>query len=233
MDKLIGRNMRKVMIGTPCYDGRLDVWYVNSLMETLKLAQQHDVEIIPIWVSFDALIQRARNDTVHLALEMGVDDLIWIDSDIEWKPSWFYRLLEIPEDVVGGTYPKKSDVPTYVLRQTTPHKIDPATRMMEVDALGTGFVKMSARALRALWDSSKSYIDPKDDKERRLVFDVVAENNVLISEDINAFMKLSRAGFKIWLDTTICCNHIGGKKYTGNFTDWWLNIRMSMLPSNP
>ena len=62
---------RKVMIGTPCYDGRIDVWYVNSLSNTIKESFKHNVEITPIWISFDALIQRARNDTIHVALDGG------------------------------------------------------------------------------------------------------------------------------------------------------------------
>ena len=75
---------RKVMIGTPCYSGQLDVWYTNSLVKTLKTISQLelDIEIIPIWISFDALLQRARNDTVQLALEMECDDLVFIDSCI-------------------------------------------------------------------------------------------------------------------------------------------------------
>ena len=74
---------RKVMIGSPSYDGRIDVWYANSLVNTVKLSFEKDVEITPMWVSFDALIQRARNDTIQLAIEMDVDDLIFIDTDIE------------------------------------------------------------------------------------------------------------------------------------------------------
>ena len=62
------------MIGTPCYDGRLDVWYTNSLSNTIKQSFDHEIEIIPMWVSFDALLQRARNDTIQLALEMECDD---------------------------------------------------------------------------------------------------------------------------------------------------------------
>jgi hypothetical protein len=57
--------MRKVLIGTPCYDGRLDVWYTNSLVNTIKMSYEKDVEITPMWVSFDALLQRARNDTIR------------------------------------------------------------------------------------------------------------------------------------------------------------------------
>ena len=85
--------MRKVMIGTPCYDGRIDVWYCNALMNTIKMGIERDIEIIPMWVSFDALLQRARNDTIHIALETECDDLIWIDSDIEWQPEQFFKLL--------------------------------------------------------------------------------------------------------------------------------------------
>lgn len=213
--------MRKVIIGTPCYDGRLDVWYVNSLMNTIRMSQSRGVEITPMWVSFDALIQRARNDTIHIAVEGNFDDLIWIDSDIEWNPEWFFKLLDYEQDVVGGTYRKKGDKEEYVVRKTDKSPIDSDTGLLEVSGLGTGFVKMSKKAIRYLWDNSNSYIDPKDNKERRMVFDVVIENNDMISEDITAFFKLSRGGFKIWLDTSMTCNHIGPYKFQGNFVPWF------------
>lgn len=215
------------MIGTPCYDGRLDVWYTNSLINTVKKSADNGVEIIPMWVSFDALIQRARNDTIQLAIEAGVDDLVWIDSDIEWQPEWFYRLLQYPQDVVGGTYPKKSDKEEYVVRKLTNNGLDKQTGLYEVHGLGTGFVKMSRKAIQYLWDNSPPYIDPKDDKERRMVFNVALTNNPasgLMSEDIYAFETLMRGGFKIHLDPTICCNHIGPKKFTGNYQNWYNKI---------
>jgi glycosyltransferase involved in cell wall biosynthesis len=216
--------MRKVMIGTPCYDGRLDVWYVNSLINTCKLAAEHDIEITPVWVSFDALVQRARNDTVSIALEMGCDDLVWIDSDIEWKPEWFLKLIDYDLDVVGGTYRKKGDIEEYVLRQTVRRPVDPDTGLMKVDGLGTGFVKMSRRALQYLWTESKKYVDPKDNRERAMIFDVIIEGTDMISEDITAFKRLSNGGFDIWLDTEICCGHSGPKKWTGDFIGWWNRI---------
>lgn len=209
------------MIGTPCYDGRIDVWYVHSLVNTVKIAEAMGVEVVPMWVSFDALIQRARNDTVQLAIEGGFDDLIWIDSDIEWQPEWFYKLLEYPQDIVGGTYPKKGDKEEYVLRQVTKRPVDPATGLMEVDGLGTGFVKMSRKSLRWLWDNTEKYIDPKDGKERCMAFNVVIQNNDLVSEDIHMFNTLKSGGFRIWMDTSMTCNHIGPKKFKGDFQRWW------------
>jgi glycosyltransferase involved in cell wall biosynthesis len=212
--------MRKVMIGTPCYSGSVDVWYTNSLVNTIKLSYEKGVEIIPMWVSFDALIQRARNDTIQIALDLGVDDLIWIDSDIEWEPEWFFKLLEYPVDVVGGTYRKKGDREEYVYRPSTNTRPDPATGLIENTGLGTGFVRMSKSAMQYLWDTSKPYIDPKDNRERRMIFDVVIENGNLVSEDINAFFKLSKGGFKIWMDPAMTCNHIGPYKFKGDYQQW-------------
>lgn len=209
------------MIGTPCYDGKIDVWYVNSLVNTIKLSKSREVEITPVWVSFDALIQRARNDTIQLAIEGGYDDLIWIDSDIEWQPEWFYKLLDYTEDVVGGTYRKKGDREEYVVRKIDNSKINSGTGLLEVQGLGTGFVKMSRRAIEYLWNTSLPYVDLKDQKERRMIFDVVIKDQRMISEDIIAFMKLLDGGFKIWLDPTMTCNHIGPYKFTGSFTSWF------------
>lgn len=212
--------MKKVMIGTPCYDGRLDVWYTNSLCNTIKMSYLKDVEIIPMWISFDALLQRARNDTIDVALQMEVDELIWIDSDIEWQPEWFFKLLDYDVDIVGGTYPKKGDKEEYVVRQITRRQLLD-NGLIEVDGLGTGFVKMSKKAMQYLWDTSAKYTDPKDNKERRMIFDVVIQNESLVSEDIHAFNKLTAGGFKVYLDPTITCNHIGPNKFKGNFEKWY------------
>jgi hypothetical protein len=210
--------MRKVMIGSPCYSGQIDVWYVNSLANTIKLSYERGVEVTPIWISFDALIQRARNDTLQLALEGDYDDLIWIDTDIEWQPEWFFKLLDYPVDVVGGTYRKKGDREEYVVK--APGKPDPETGLVEVQGLGTGFLRMSKTAIQHLWDVSESYIDKKDNKERRMAFDVSLVNGDLVSEDIHALKTLVDGGFKVWLDPTMTCNHTGPYKFMGDYANW-------------
>jgi glycosyltransferase involved in cell wall biosynthesis len=173
------KKKRRVMVGTPCYDGSIDVWYVNSLVNTVKLAAEMNVEIIPIWVSYDALVQRARNDTIALVRELDCDDIIFIDNDIEWEPEWFYRLLNYPVDIVGGTYPKKGEAELYVAKMDDPYAAkDPVTNLLEVDGLGTGFLRFSRRAVDAIWDASPVYVELDQQKDRRWVFEVVVENVV-------------------------------------------------------
>jgi glycosyltransferase involved in cell wall biosynthesis len=208
------------MIGSPCYDGRIDVWYANSLVNTIKMSYEKEIEIIPMWVSFDALIQRARNDTLQLALETDVDALIFIDSDIEWKPEWLFKLLSYEEDVVGGTYRKKGDKEEYVYRILPDHQHKLDNGLIEVSGLGTGFVKLSKAAIQYLWDTSEPYTDPKDNRERRMICEVKIIDGLLHSEDIMMFHKLRDGGFKVYLDPTMTCNHIGPYKFEGDFVAW-------------
>jgi glycosyltransferase involved in cell wall biosynthesis len=220
--------MRKVFVGTPCYDGRADVWYFNSLMQTDRMARQLGIEIVPIWLSYDALIQRARNDCIAMALESGCDDIVFIDSDLEWQPEWFFSLLNHPVDVVGGTYRKKTDAEeVYVLKILPDGKLEPepSTGLVEVEGLGTGFLRFSRSAMEWLWNNSPVYNELEAGKHRRWIFDVIVENGSLISEDILVCQKLRKAGFSIWLDPTITLSHLGTKKFQGNFENWVQKIK--------
>ena len=100
---------RKVLIGTPSYDGKVDVWYANSLVNTIRMSYEKDIVIVPVYMAYDSLVQRARNDLVKLAIEEDFDDLIFIDADQEWDPAWVFKLLDSDKDVVAGTVVKKSD----------------------------------------------------------------------------------------------------------------------------
>ena len=212
---------RKVLIATPSYDGTLDVWYVNSLVGTIRESEDRGIRIDPIYMSYDALIQRARNDLVAIAIHGDYDDMIFIDGDIEWDPMWIFKLLKYSQDVVGGTYRKKADeFEDYVVKALEfPLKTDTRTGLVKVDGLGTGFLKLSRKAFTHLWNNAEPYVDYRG-KKSRMVFDIAVQNGSLISEDILACQKLSSGGFDIWLDPRMCFNHTGSKKFTGNFIEW-------------
>jgi glycosyltransferase involved in cell wall biosynthesis len=207
--------MRKVLIGTPSYDGRIDVWFANSLVATVKEAEKKDIFVHAIYTSYDSLVQRARNSLVKLALDGGYDDLFFIDSDIEWEPEWLFRLLNRPEPVVGGALVKKTDTEGYtvkILDKTLKYSSD--KKLLEVNGVGTGFLKVSRFALEKLWEASDPYTS--EGEKHRMVFDIKVENGELISEDYIMCNKWQDLGYKVWLDPTITCNHIGVKKFKGD-----------------
>lgn len=209
--------MRRVLIATPAYDGRLDVWYTDSLVNSVRLAQDKGIFLHPVYLSYDALIQRARNDLIRLAVEENYDDMIWIDSDLQWDPQWILDLLDRPEDVVGGTYRKKTDdeeMYTIKTRDLTPGK----NGLVKLEGIGTGFVKMSRKAVKALWDASPEYFN--EGRTSRMVCDVQIIDGQLVSEDNILCKKLIDLGFDIWLDPKMTCVHIGTKKFYGNIQSY-------------
>ena len=208
--------MRRVLIGTPSYDGRIDVWFANSLIETVKMAEKKGIFVHAIYTSYDSLVQRARNSLIKLAIDGKYDDLFFIDSDTEWEPDWFFNLLERPEPIVGGALIKKTEKEGYtvkLLEKKLKHSED--KKLLEVDGVGTGFMKVSKFAFDKLWLASDPYTS--EGEQHRMVFDIKVENGDLISEDYVLCNKWKSLGYKVWLDPTITCNHIGVKKFKGDF----------------
>lgn len=208
--------MRRVLIGTPSYDGRIDVWFANSLLGTVKLAHEKGIFVHAIYTSYDSLIQRARNSLFKLAIDGGYDDLFFIDSDAEWEPEWFFRLLDRPEPFIGGALVKKSSNEGYTVKLLNKElKKSQDGKLIEVDGVGTGFLKISKFALQKLWDMSEEYLS--EGEKHRMVCDIKVENGDLISEDYILCNKWKSLGYRVWLDPTITLNHIGTKKFKGDF----------------
>jgi len=208
--------MRKVLIGTPCHDGRTEVWYNNSLRLTERAAAANNIETTPVYMAYDSLVQRARNDLVALALEGGFDDLFFIDADMRWEPEWALSIMSHDVDVVGAAYRKKTDdKEIYTVKASQPIPVDMKSGLWIVQGIGTGFLRLSRRALYALWDSSEEYRN--EGKTCRWIFDVCPVNGDLMGEDMIACEKLSRLGFPIMLDSSFTPTHIGVKQYVGDF----------------
>jgi hypothetical protein len=182
-------------------------------VNTVRVAQANDVFIHPVFMSYDALVQRARNDLIALAIEGEYDALIFIDSDMEWNPLWVMELLARPEDVVGGTARKKTDDAEIYVLKTSDLTVHP-NGLIKCEGLGTGFVKLSRKALQALWDNSPEYRN--EGKVRRMICNVEVVDGQLYSEDVSMFRKLNSLGFDCWLNPKMTCAHIGTKKFVGD-----------------
>ena len=67
---------------------------------------------------YSPIIQDVRQRCVGKAISKDYDYIMWIDSDIVFKPQHFFKLLEHDKDIVSGLYLKKphtdsmADIPT-------------------------------------------------------------------------------------------------------------------------
>lgn len=208
--------MRKILIGTPSYDGNIGVWFCNSLIETIRASNTKDVYIHVIYTSYDSLVQRARNTLFQIAMKGDWDDLFFIDSDTEWTAEQFFSILERPEPIVGAALVKKSENEAYTVKLIDKQLVySNDNKLIEVDGLGTGFLRLTRFAFEKLWNISESYMS--EGEEHRMICDIKVVNGDLISEDYVLANKWRSLGYKIWLDPSFTINHIGYKKYQGDF----------------
>ena len=128
------------------------------------------------------------------------------------------------KDIIGGSYRKKTDnEELYVVKALDKDnsKLNLSVDkdgILEVAGLGCGFMKISRKAMNALWEISKPYTSEKGDT--RMVFEVVCEDGDLISEDIYMCKKWRNLGNSIYLDTNITCSHTGAKTFVGDVGKW-------------
>ena len=218
--------MRNVMIAAPSYDGTITVWHASALSETCKAGLAKDINVYCIYMSYDSLVQRARNDIVQLALDQGVDDLVFIDCDVDWNPEDFFRLLEHDADVVGGIYPKKGDEEDYPVKVLDGNMNFEESGLVEVEGIATGFLRLTRKAMQTVSDDSIEYTESHKPKPIKMIFDIVVdEKGELISEDIVFCRKWRKLGGKVWFDPSIKLSHVGTKRWNGDFMSWLNKIK--------
>jgi len=67
---------------------------------------------------------------------------------------------------------------------------------------------------------SEPYEEDDRPGEKRMIFDLKVVDRKLVSEDNVFCHKWRSLGEKVWVDPTMTCNHVGVKKYGGNFLEF-------------
>ena len=216
--------MRQVLIAAPSYDGKVNVWHATALNETSKLGLTKDINVLAVYMSYDALVQRARNDIFKLAYDAKVDDLFFIDCDVDWNPHDFFKMLEHDVDIVAAPIIKKSDaIHTYSVKLTGDYVIQD-NGLAEVDGVATGFMRIRRDAIEKLWDAAPEYQERHKQEPSRMVFDVKVVNGELWSEDIVFCQNWIDMGGKIYIDPTVTCGHSGEKRWIGAFPEYMKSL---------
>lgn len=216
--------MRTVLIAAPSYDGKVNVWHATALAESAKIGLTKDINVVAVYMSYDALVQRARNDIFKLAYDGKVDDLVFIDCDVDWNPNDLFKLLEHDVDIVAAPIIKKTDAfITYSVKALNGLKVED-NGLIEVDGMATGFMRIRRAAIEKIWDDAQEYTEPHKPEPIRMIFDVAIIDGVLWSEDIVFCENWRNLGGKIYIDPSINCGHSGEKRWVGDFADFMQKI---------
>lgn len=217
------------MIASPAYNGQVNVEFMTSLLE---LQKQVSFEFFT--VPFDSLIPRARNHCVSHFLESNCTHLLFIDADIQFKPSDVMKMLKFDLGMVCGIYPKKSlcfeniDKPrTYeeLLKQSVCFNYNSFVErvnedVIEVKEAATGFMLLEKWELIAYVHENKipTYFSDIGAYGSKIVYDIFqcgVHNNRYLSEDYYFCMKWRESKRKVFVYTKCVLNHIGRMQYIG------------------
>lgn len=215
--------MKKVMIGVPCQSGQVSVEFTNSLLLEFIRALGQNIIITPMYYTGGSILPLARNAILSEFFASDFDDLVFIDSDQGWEPGAVCKIVSHPVDLVGGAVRLKKDEEQYAVAWKNEKELwADKNGLIEVDGLGTGFLRISRKAATDLIAAHHhlSYSDGTTLGNAWALFDSGLENGRYYGEDM-WFCKLAKkAGFKIYLDPEIKFTHVGIKSYTGTIGKW-------------
>ena len=236
------RQPKIVTIGTPAY-GPITSGYTTSLAASVSLFQRYGLELHAIVLNGHSVIQMARNRVLREFLKTDSEMLVWIDSDISWDPMDLLKLCLHDEEVVGATYRKKVATTTEFTVQLKRGNLDADDRgLLEVDRIGTGFLRVTRKALEDLTKDcnhldlhnkanethtiggSGKYQDSQTEFIHN-VFEVGIYKGEFLSEDYIFCEKLKEKGYKIMMDTKIDLGHEGPYTYRGSISHFLKYIK--------
>lgn len=217
--------MKSILIATPCLYGKVDAYYVNSLCESIKLGLKFDLHLKAIFLANESILPMARNELINLAYNQKYDSLVFVDDDELWDPMALIEIIQSEKDVVACPVVNKGDqrIEYNVYYDVEKVKIDPIDGYFPVPKVGTGFLKISKKAITDLVESAPEV------KFRQhtipAVFDYGHLNGQFVGEDILLCRKLTELGYKIWINPKYTVSHMGPKMYVGDFEqsirDWY------------
>ena len=189
----------KTLIVIPCMD-QVPTQFCQSLAMLKKEGE------CAIAFQMGSLIYMARNELAMKAIHMGADYILWLDSDMVFEPDLMTRLFESLKandaDFVSGLYFKR--FPPY--EPVVYSKFDIvddeiiAEKMTEVPetvtavgGVGFGCVLMSTALALAVYNEYNTMFAPIGN----------------VGEDIAFCYRAQTLGYKVLLDPSIRCGHVG------------------------
>ena len=206
-----------IVIATPCLDGNVDARYAGALVRTMALLRERGIRCEVEFEIGNTLVADARNKLVATFLASAATDLVFIDADLSWQPEDFARLVTHPHPVVAGVYQRKSRAKIDFAVKFGPAITRDAEGLMEVERVGTGFLRLRRDCLLAMIAANpglklRNPARPGDPNFYAL-FDTTLVDGQFIGEDFSFCDRWRALGGKVLIDPSIALAHHGAAVY--------------------
>lgn len=204
------RDYSKVVIATPCRDGKFHATYAAGILQSaglnggwLPMAGQSDIYV-------------ARNMLANTFLhKKEFETIVWIDSDIGFTRDNLKQLLDSDEPVVSGLYTDKCQPPRPFCRgedgEPIPDNEIPAIGMIPTSFMPGGFLRVDRIVYQTIIDKglAPEYGGVNNLPTFYQFYNGRIYNHNLLSEDYSFSLMVREAGFQSWIDCGIRLNHDG------------------------
>ena len=216
----------KLMIGTPCIDGKYESAYMTSLFQTLQMLRDNGVTVMVAEEKFTADISLARSKIFGAFLRSDCTHLLTIDSDMGWQPEAISRLFVANKDFAAAAGPKKryplQFAASYTDAQGNPImlQLDAETGTMEVGEIGSAFAMITHAVADKMVQSypELAYIGVSGETEFA-IYNPMVTNARYRSEDFAFCTRWRNIGGHVYMIPEIRLQHIGSHTFEGSFAE--------------
>lgn len=203
--------MKKIFIGTVSSNAMVSAYYLSSIFKSQIFLNKNNIDCYLDIIVNEPILELARNRLLSIFINSDYEDLILIDSDQAWEPEDLVKLVNSDKDFIGAPVMLKTEN-----RYNVSFEKHTDEDIMEVDYVGTGFLKISKKVAKEVFSISKKYNSGND----AMAFEVMVVDDQILSEDFSFCKKWKSLGGKVFIDTTINPYHIGSSVFKGNFKDY-------------
>jgi hypothetical protein len=214
---------RKLFIGIPAYDGKINIKLAYNIAALMPKALQFGVSVKLGDVSGCSIITMARNQLVHEFLKTDATELLFIDSDVIATADDVLRLMAQSggKDITAGAYPRRSKDKNFFadLYFDENQDLEFDGSLMRLERVGTGFMLIQRHVIEAMVAAHPEWFYDFKGEQVCGVFDFQNRDGRYLGEDYLFCDRAREHGFKIHIDVDISLPHVGTEAFENNFRE--------------
>lgn len=124
--------------------------YMEALKASVPVLREAGHEVLAEIEQCEQYISAGMATLCRKAMDHMPDAIVYIDDDMSWTPEALLKLIQAPEDVVGGTYRFKKQEEEYMgmlLSDAAGRPIGTFGGLLRAKWMPSGFLKLTAKAV--------------------------------------------------------------------------------------
>lgn len=210
--------MTKLMIASPCQNGKCDTKFTLSLIQSLYQLDHSGIQTQILLPETGSLLIKERNDILEAFWNSDCTHLLCVDSDVAWEPNAPLKFLKYDVDIVAGVYPAKRNndkTPKFLFLPETDKNMsiiqNEKNKLLKMKGVPAGFMMLSRNCLKIMREfyPGKKYTGSNNFDSAYSFFNTEIKEGVMWGEDYVFCLNASEAGIDIWCDPNINFVHAG------------------------